>query len=118
MNRKIFLGTSAAALLLGIGALAGSVIGSVSAQTPTTNPAAPTGAEVQGVTAGGPADGAGLTQGDVITEIDGQPVTGSNDVSSIVNGKQPGDHLDLRVDRSGQDIRLGATLGNRPARTP
>jgi putative serine protease PepD len=84
----------------------------------STNPAAPTGAEVQGVTAGGPADGAGLTQGDVITEIDGQPVTGSNDVSRIVNGKQPGDHIALRIDRSGQDIRLSATLGNRPAKTP
>jgi putative serine protease PepD len=84
----------------------------------STNPAAPTGAEVQSVTPGGPAEGAGLKQGDVITEIEGQPVDDSSDIARLVNGKQPGDHLDLRVDRSGQDIRLGATLGNRPARTP
>jgi putative serine protease PepD len=84
----------------------------------STNPAAPTGAEVQTVTPGGPAEGAGLNPGDVITEIDGERVDDSSDIARLVNGKQPGDHLDLRVDRSGQDIRLGATLGNRPARTP
>jgi putative serine protease PepD len=84
----------------------------------STNPTAPRGAEVQTVTPGGPAEGAGVSPGDVITEIDGQPVDNSSDISRVVNGKQPGDHVDLRVDRSGQDIRLGATLGNRPARTP
>ena len=54
--------------------------------------------------------------GDVITEIDGQAVNGSDDVSRIVNTKQPGDHLRIRVDRSGQDVTLDATLQNRPAR--
>ncbi|HEX7299647.1 MAG TPA: trypsin-like peptidase domain-containing protein [Solirubrobacteraceae bacterium] len=84
----------------------------------STNPAAPAGAEVQSVTPGGPADGAGLSPGDVITEIDGQPVDDPDDVSRLISGKQPGDHVDMRVDRSGQEVSLGATLGNRPARTP
>jgi putative serine protease PepD len=84
----------------------------------STNPAAPTGAEVQNVTPGGPADGAGLVPGDVITQIDGRPINGSEDVNQAISGKQPGDHVDLRVDRSGQEIGVGATLGNRPARTP
>lgn len=84
----------------------------------STNPGAPSGAEVQGVTAGSPADGAGLTPGDVITQIDGQPVSGADDVSKIINGKQPGDHVEMRIDRSGQDIKLGANLGNRPTKTP
>jgi putative serine protease PepD len=83
-----------------------------------TNPAAPAGAEVQTVTPGGPADGAGMSPGDVITEIDGQPVTNSSDVARLINGKQPGDHVEVRVDRSGQDVKLGATLGNRPTHTP
>jgi putative serine protease PepD len=83
-----------------------------------TNPSGPAGAEVQSVTQGGPAAAAGLEAGDVITEIDGQQVNDSSDVSRLINGKQPGDHIDLRVDRNGQDVRLGATLGNRPARTP
>ena len=61
---------------------------------------------------------AGVEPGDVITEIDGQPIGDASDVSRIINGKKPGDHIELRVDRSGQDIRLGAALANRPARTP
>jgi putative serine protease PepD len=83
-----------------------------------TNPAAPPGAEVQSVTSGGPADAAGVQPGDVITEIDGQQVSDSSDVSRLINGKKPGDHVDLHIDRAGQDLRLGASLGNRPQKTP
>ena len=83
-----------------------------------TDPNAPPGAEVTTVTPGGPAEGAGVNAGDVITELDGQAVSGSDDVSRIVNTKQPGDHLHRRVDRSGQDVTLDATLQNRPAHTP
>jgi len=86
--------------------------------TDSTDPTVPTGAEVTSVVPGGPADGAGVTQGDVITEVDGQPIRSADDVSRIVNGKQPGDQIDVRVDRSGQDIHLQAKLQNRPAHTP
>jgi putative serine protease PepD len=84
----------------------------------STDPNAPTGAEVTSVVPGGPADGAGVDQGDVITEVDGQQIKSADDVSRIVNGKQPGDQIDVRVDRSGQDIQLQAKLQNRPAHTP
>jgi putative serine protease PepD len=83
-----------------------------------TDPNAPPGAEVTTVTPGGPAEGAGIDPGDVITELDGQAVRGSDDVSRIVNAKRPGEHLNIRVDRSGQDVTLDATLQNRPDRTP
>jgi putative serine protease PepD len=83
-----------------------------------TDPNAPAGAEVTTVTPGGPAEGAGVNAGDVITELDGQPVSGSTDVARIVNTKKPGDHLRIRIDRSGQDVTLDATLQNRPAHTP
>ena len=82
------------------------------------DPNAPPGAEVTKVTPGGPAESAGLNPGDVITELDGQAVSGSADVSRIINNKQPGDHIGIRVDRSGQDVTLDATLQNRPAHTP
>ncbi|HEY3189648.1 MAG TPA: trypsin-like peptidase domain-containing protein [Solirubrobacteraceae bacterium] len=83
-----------------------------------TDPNAPPGAEVTSVIPGGPADGGGVDQGDVITEVDGQPVNSADDVSRIVNGKEPGDTIDLHVDRSGQDLGLSVKLQNRPARTP
>ena len=83
-----------------------------------TDPTAPAGAEVTNVTSGGPANSAGVQAGDIITELDGHAVGASNDVSRIVNTKQPGDHLHIRVDRSGQDVSLDVTLQNRPAHTP
>jgi S1-C subfamily serine protease len=86
--------------------------------TDPTDPNAPPGAEVKTVTPGGPADGAGIDPGDIITEIDGQAVNGSDDVSRIVNSKAPGDDVKIRVDRTGQDVTLDVTLQNRPARTP
>jgi S1-C subfamily serine protease len=83
-----------------------------------TDPNAPSGAEVKTVTPGGPAESAGIDPGDVITEIDGQAVNGSDDVSRIVNTKAPGDDIEIRVDRTGQDVTLDVKLQNRPARTP
>ena len=83
-----------------------------------TDPTAPAGAEVTNVTSGGPGDSAGVQAGDIITELDGHAVGASGDVSRIVNTKQPGDHLHIRVDRSGQDVSLDVTLQNRPAHTP
>jgi S1-C subfamily serine protease len=81
-------------------------------------PGAPAGAEVQSVVTGGPAEQAGVRQGDIVTELDGRPVRGSADVSRIVNAKRPGDDISIRVDRSGQEVTLGAKLGTRPARIP
>jgi S1-C subfamily serine protease len=83
-----------------------------------TDPAAPPGAEVQSVTSGGPADAAGVQPGDVIVEIDGQQVSDSSDVSRLINGKKPGDHVDLHIDRAGQDIHVATRIGNRPQKTP
>jgi putative serine protease PepD len=83
-----------------------------------TDPNAPPGAEVTNVVPGGPAEAAGVDQGDIITSVDGQPVNNADDVSRIVNGKEPGDTVDVHVDRSGQDIALSVKLQNRPARTP
>ena len=86
--------------------------------TDPTDPNAPAGAEITSVVPGGPADSAGLNAGDVITELGGEAVTNPTDVSRIVAAKQPGDHVDIRVDRCGQDVTVNVTLQNRPAHTP
>jgi serine protease Do len=56
------------------------------------------GAVVEGVEPGSPADHAGLAEGDVILEIDRQPVSGANQVVGVLRGG--GTHL-LRVEGQG-----------------
>ena len=85
---------------------------------------------VQDVTQGGPAEKAGVqvgqnqatvngrqitTGGDVIIAVDGQPVTGMDDVIDyLFNNKQPGDKMTLTVLRNGQQKDIQVTLGERP----
>ena len=56
------------------------------------------------VTPGGPADAAGIVSGDVILEVDGRPVTQSDQLIVAIRAKAPGDTVVLRV-RSGNDER-------------
>jgi putative serine protease PepD len=83
-----------------------------------TTPNAPSGAEISEVTTGGPAEDAGLQAGDVVTEIDGQKIDDSTDLSSYVNMKAPGDKITLTVHRNGQTEHVDVTLQNRPAKAP
>jgi putative serine protease PepD len=56
------------------------------------------------VTAGGPADDAGIRPGDVIVAIDGRPVTQPDELIVAIRAKAPGDTTVLRV-RTGEDER-------------
>ncbi len=76
------------------------------------------GAEVQSIVPGGPAESAKLRTGDIITKIDGQAVKSPSDVSAAVNQKQPGDKVVITVERNGLTEELTAKLGTRPGRTP
>ena len=76
------------------------------------------GAQVSTVVAGGPADDAGLQPGDIITSIDGRPINDPTELSTIINGKAPGDTLSLTVQRGGGEQTIDAQLRERPARTP
>ena len=87
----------------------------VETSAPTTSTS---GAEVQNVVPGGPAEQAKLRSGDVITKIDGQPVRSPNDVSAVINQKQPGDKVVVQVERNGLTQEFTAKLGTRPGRTP
>ena len=91
------------------------------------------GALVAEVTAGGPADKAGLkgstkqvtisgqpatVGGDVITAIDGQPVKSIDDVIAYLeNSTQVGQKVTLTILRGGKEQSLVITLGERPAQS-
>jgi S1-C subfamily serine protease len=89
------------------------------------------GALVQKVTPGGPAADAGLqgagsatvsiggsqvkAGGDVITAVDGKPITGMDDLIAAINLKQPGDTVTLDVLHGGSKSQIDVKLGDRPA---
>lgn len=59
------------------------------------------GAAVNAVEKGGPADRAGIEQGDVILKFDGKAVTNSADLPRIVGSTRPGTKIQLQVWRKG-----------------
>ncbi len=58
---------------------------------------------------------AGLQRGDVVTELNGQPVDGPNDLRLKVATMAPGTTVHLKVDRSGQSRDINLTLGESPS---
>lgn len=62
---------------------------------------------------GSPAEAAGLAVGDVITELDGEAVETTWDLSLSVRQHEPGDEVDLEVWRDGQALQFAATIGKR-----
>ncbi|HET9990945.1 MAG TPA: sigma 54-interacting transcriptional regulator, partial [Kofleriaceae bacterium] len=71
-----------------------------------------TGHRVAHVEVGGIADRAGLVTGDVITAIDGAPVTSTFDYAARVLGRAPGDTVTLTTGDGARDVRL--VLGTSP----
>jgi S1-C subfamily serine protease len=73
------------------------------------------GALVVDVTSGGPAEGAGLEAGDVITAVDGQPIDVENDLADRIAAYKPGDTVTLTVERPGEEPReVTVDLGAQP----
>jgi len=70
----------------------------------------PVGAYVREITAGGAAEKAGLAVGDIITKVDGQDITTSEEVSAIKNTHSVGDSLTLTIYRNGDTIELTIVL--------
>jgi len=73
-----------------------------------------TGALVGDVTAGSPAQKAGLNNGDIILELNGKPVTDANELRMNISMMAPGTAVNLKVLRDGADRNLTATLGELP----
>ncbi|HJR26836.1 MAG TPA: trypsin-like peptidase domain-containing protein, partial [Acidimicrobiales bacterium] len=71
------------------------------------------GALVTEVVPGSAADEGGLQVGDVITAIDGEEVTQATEVRAAVISHDPGERLEITVDRDGEEEDLTVTLGRR-----
>ena len=72
----------------------------------------PQGFKVVAVTTGGPADVAGLKEGDVITAIDGQLVSTETlpDARKKLRNDPPGTQVTLALERSGKPLEIKLTL--------
>lgn len=64
------------------------------------------GMRIEGVTAGGLADKAGLKDGDVITAVGGVPVKTVEGYMSALTGKKPGDAFDVELTRGGKKLTV------------
>ena len=67
------------------------------------------------VSPGGPADKAGIKQGDIIVKIDDKQMVESSDLLAAIRDKKPGDTVQLTIDRGGTTSVISATLNERPA---
>jgi S1-C subfamily serine protease len=70
---------------------------------------------IVGVTAGSPAARAGVIVGDVILELDGQPVTSPDDLLDLLRGTRVNRAVTLRVLRGGAPTDIIVTVEERPA---
>ncbi len=68
----------------------------------------PTGALIQGVEAGTPAEKAGIEAGDIVTRFNGQVIDGPSDLSRMVAATRPGSRVTAQVLRRGnyRDVTL------------
>jgi S1-C subfamily serine protease len=85
---------------------------------------------IEQVLSGGPADDAGIkgatgqatiagqtfpVGGDIITKVDGKPISGMDDVVSAVNDHKPDDEITLTIFSGGQQHDVTVKLGDRPS---
>ncbi|MEP7064973.1 MAG: M28 family peptidase [Gemmatimonadota bacterium] len=71
------------------------------------------GVKLAGVTAGSPADKAGVQAGDVIVEFGGKNVKDIYEYTDAIGAQKPGDSVQVVVLRAGTRLALTATLGSR-----
>jgi putative serine protease PepD len=72
-----------------------------------------TGAEVVAVPAGSPAAAGGLRKGDVVTRVDGSPITDGIGLIVAIRTHQPGETIDLAVRRDGHTRDVKVTLDSK-----
>jgi len=74
-----------------------------------------TGALIVDVTENGPADRAGLQQGDIVVSVDSQALDSEHDLADLIAGHKPGDEVMLQVEEPGGASRtVKVELGEHP----
>lgn len=76
------------------------------------------GAVVSKVVPGSPAARAGIRPGDVITQLDTEPIETPAILTSAVLGMQPGDTVDIQLQRGASQLTVHVVLSSAPARNP
>jgi putative serine protease PepD len=76
------------------------------------------GAEVASVKAGTPAATAGLKAHDLVTAVNGQTITTTDQFIAGVDSFKPGQTVSMTVKRGSQTLHLKVVLGSRPSATP
>jgi putative serine protease PepD len=71
------------------------------------------GLRVAQVVAGGPAAAAGLRVGDIITSIDGQSATSTDQLIAVTLTKRAGDQVEIAYERNGSSAKATITLAAR-----
>ena len=74
----------------------------------------PSGALVNAVEKGGPADKAGVQTGDIILKLDGKPVASSGDLPRLVGNTKPGSRVSMEIWRKGASREIAVTVGEMP----
>jgi putative serine protease PepD len=69
---------------------------------------------VAAVTAGSPAQAAGLQVGDTIESVAGKQVSSPDDVAAAIQDRRPGEKVEIVVSRGGSEQTVTVTLGERP----
>lgn len=71
------------------------------------------GVKLGGVTAGSPAEKAGLKGGDVIVRFDGKPIATIEDYMEGISRHKPGDVIEVGILRDGKELPLKIVAGSR-----
>ncbi|MBV9944033.1 MAG: PDZ domain-containing protein [Solirubrobacterales bacterium] len=76
------------------------------------------GVTVVGVAPHSPAQAAGIKPGDVITQIDTEPIAAPSIVEAAISGLRPGDQVEIELQRGSTTYTTRATLATPPSRNP